>query len=142
MSADIVTPATALLERPTMRRDPLEMTCAELRGLRESLGLTVRALAEGIGQDESTVYRWESGAQRISAGNARSLAALVDYTDRRVEDLVAAHRPGAPIVTYPSDRADRGSGPGRVLSAQWHRVVARRAAERTGARVVWPGQPS
>lgn len=118
-----------------MRRDPAEMTIAELRRLRESLGLTVRALAAAIGVDRRTVTRWEAG-EALSEGSASALRRLVEYTNRSVDKLAETHGPGDRIVTYPTDKAYREAG-GQLPSA-WHRMVADRAAERCGARIDYP----
>lgn len=123
-----------------MERHPSEMTPAELRCLRESLGLTVRAMSAAVGQTYQTVTRWESGERRISPRSAAALADLVGYTDAFVDGLVRVHRAGRPLVTYLTDddlRAHVDTG-GRVLSAAWHRASAWRAAGRVpGARVVY-----
>jgi DNA-binding transcriptional regulator YiaG len=133
---DIV--ASAIREAPTMpRRDLREMTPAELCCLREDeLGMTVRAFAKAIGTNASTVWRWEKGPRPPSKRNAATIAALLDYTDAVVDRVAAA---GEPIVTYATDEAfqageDTG---GWVLPVEWHRMVAWRASERTGARIVY-----
>lgn len=117
------------------------MSPAELLCLRGSLGLTLKAFAAAVGVDSSTVFAWEgdpkriSKPQKISEANARAVAALVEYTDRAVADLAAAHGPGNPIVIYSTDKQYRAAG--GVLSAAWHRMVARRAAAECGARIVY-----
>lgn len=133
---DIV--ASAIREAPTMtRRDLREMTPAELRCLREDeLGMTMRAFAKAIGTNASTVWRWETGPRPPSKRNAATIADLLDYTDAVVDRVAAA---GDPIVTYATDEAfqageDTG---GWVLPVEWHRMVAWRASERTGARIVY-----
>ncbi|MEU5157282.1 helix-turn-helix transcriptional regulator [Glycomyces sp. NPDC021274] len=112
------------------------MTAAELRCLRELLGLSTRALAAAIGRSERNVARWENGQQRLARDTAEALAELADYTDAAVDALVAA----APdtISVYRNDgefRAHEDTG-ARVLSAAWHRMVAARAAERIPGAVI------
>lgn len=53
------------------------MTGAELRRLREGLGLTVPELAERIGVHWTTVYRWERGQVAISEPVAQLVRLLV-----------------------------------------------------------------
>ena len=137
---DIV--ASAIREAPTMpRRDLREMTPAELRCLREDdLGMTVRTFAAAIGTNASTVWRWETGPRPPSKRNAGKIEALLDYTDAVVDRVAAA---GDPIVTYATSEAfqageDTG---GWVLPVEWHRMVAWRASERTGARIVYSDRP-
>lgn len=126
-----------------MQRHPSEMTPAELRCLREELRLTVRALSTAIGQTYQTVTRWESGERAPSRYSASALADLEAFTDAAVDNLVETHGPGAVIVTYLDDqsfqeRVDTGVF---VLSAAWHRGVARRAAKRIpGAVITYRGE--
>ena len=125
----------------TVERHPLMMTAAELRCLREvELGLSIRELAKALGLNERNVYRWEGGEHALARDTADKLAALVAYTEAAVKSLVAAHEPGEAIATYRADEAFRehvDTG-GLVLSAQWHRAVAWRAAQQiSGATIVY-----
>lgn len=139
---DIV--ASAIREAPTMtRRDLREMTPAELFCLRAfGLGMTVRAFARAIGTVESTVWRWETKPRPPkrhrppSKRNAATIEALLDYTDTVVDRVASA---GDPIVTYSTDAAFQASEDtgGWVLPVEWHQMVAWRASERTGARIVY-----
>jgi len=125
-----------------VQRDPSVMTPAELRCLRESLGLTITELAVGIRHpgslNERTVRRWESGPHSISKPNAEALARLVAYTDDSVRAIVEAHRPGAPIITYWDDEALHKAEPGLwpSIPASWHRAVAWRAAQQIPGAVI------
>jgi len=118
-----------------LEREPSEMTPAELRCLRESLGMTITELALCVRHprslNERTVRRWESGPHSISKPNAEAFARLVAYTDDSVHAIVEAHRPGAPITTYWDDEALHQAEPGLwpALPASWHRAVAWRAAQ-------------
>lgn len=115
-----------------MQRDPSEMNPAQLLRLRESfLELSTRSLGAAIGVDRRTVIRWEAG-DPLSEANAQALRELVEYTNRCVDDLVASHAPGEPIITYRTDEDYRASKPDRVLTARWHRGAAERAADRVG----------
>lgn len=130
----IPTAVTAWKARPV--KHPLLMTAAELRCLRERLGLTTRALAAAIGRTERNVARWETGPQRISRETADALIDLVSYTDEAVDAL--AETQAETIMVYRTDeefRAIEDTGK-RVLSAAWHRMVAGRAAERIPDSVV------
>ncbi|WP_081883401.1 helix-turn-helix transcriptional regulator [Glycomyces tenuis] len=113
------------------------MNRAGLLCLRRSLGLTVTSLAAAIGVTRRTVTRWEAG-EPIYRLNAEALADLVAYTDQTVADLAAVHGPENPIVTYLTDESYRASRPERVVSAEWHQLVAWRAAEECGARIIYP----
>jgi transcriptional regulator with XRE-family HTH domain len=123
-----------------VQRHPSEMTPAELRCLREELRLTVKALSAAIGQTYQTVTRWESGERVPSRYSSAALADLVTLTDSTVAALVAAHEPGATIVTYLDDASfqehvDTGVF---VLPASWHRGVAwRAAAQIPGATIAY-----
>lgn len=120
---------------------PLLMTTAELRCLRESLGMTVRDLALAIGWHERNVHRWESGDSAVTRAAADALNDLVAFTDRLVDQLAEAHPAGSTITVYPDGKAslpDELAAYGdRRLSAAWYRAAAWRAADRTGARIAY-----
>ena len=117
---------------------PSVMSRAGLRGLRRSLGLTVRALATAMQTTPRTVHGWERGDRPISRENARLLAALAAYTDSVVDRLAAED----PILTYETDDEIRGVDTGGwMLTADWHQAAAWRASERTGARIVYSDRP-
>lgn len=149
-----------------MQRDPSAMTSAELRCLRESLGLSIAELAAVLGLDaraaapgpdepalagsarkprpldRKTINRWERDLQPISKANAEALVRLLVYTDEAVAVIVDEHESGAPIVTYADDAALRGAEPELWMSlpASWHRAVAWRAAQQIpGATVRYHG---
>lgn len=137
--AAIVSPDPAL-ERARM--NPMAMLPADLKCLREDLGLSVPTLAAAIGTSTTTVERWEMppgnpNAYRISKANAESFRRVVEDTGRAVDEIVASA--GREIVVWSNDEEYRAAG-GRY-SAEWHRRVARRAKERTGAAIVY-AQPS
>lgn len=114
-----------------MERHPSMMTPAERLIAREAMGLTVRALAKVLDQSARNVHRWEEKGKGISAPNAAALARLIDYTDQAVAELVERSEAGTLIITYRTDREFQEAEPHPVwpdLPAQWHRVVARRAA--------------
>lgn len=147
-----------------MQRDPSAMTSAELRCLRETLGLSIAELAAVLGLDarvaepgpdepalassarklraldRKTINRWERDVQPISRPNGEAFARLVAYTDRAVADIVDQVEPGSPIVTYADDEALRVAEPELwpSLPASWHRAVAWRAAQQTGAAITYP----
>lgn len=138
----IVIPSAPVAYRKghTVERHPLMMTAAELRCLRESLGLNVRDLAKAIGRTERNVYRWEAGEHSLARGTADALAALVAYTDAAVTALVEAYEPDAAITTYRTDEEFRAHVDTGILelSAQWHRAVVWRAAQQIpGATITY-----
>lgn len=116
---------------------PHTMTPAELRALRESMGLTVRALAAAVGVGERAVDRWERGHSRPARRHAARLEGLRAYTDAAVESLSTED----PILTYrTTEEFHAAEPPGEwVLPASWHRMVAWRAAQDTGAVIRYRG---
>ena len=137
---------------------PSEMTPTALLCTREGLGLSMTDLGAVLGLDAGdaagsaelwgsrrsrapldpkTVRRWEQGTWPISEASAAAFAALIAYTDEAVRAIVEAWQPGEPIVTYVDDESFHAAEPWawRSLPASWHRAVARRAAERAGARI-------
>lgn len=116
--------------------DPMTMSPADLKCLREDLGMSVPVLAAAIGTSTTTIERWESEksiAYRISRANADAVRQVVEDTQRAVDELVVSA--GSEIVVWSNDDEYRAAG-GR-FSAEWHRRVARRVKERTGAAIVY-----
>jgi len=131
------------------------MTSAELRCLRESLGLSIAELAAVLGLDaraatpgpeepalassarkarpldRKTINRWERDLQPISKANAEALTRLVLYTDRAVAAIIEAYEPGRPLITYADGVELHAAEPGlwATLPASWHRSVVWRAAQ-------------
>ena len=138
---------------------PSEMSPADLLCAREGMGLSITELAVVLGLDAReqasgpalersqrqpgplhprTVKRWERGGG-ISAPNAAAFARLLEHTEETAQEIVDGHRPGEPIVTYLDDAAFHAGGGWPALTARWHRAVAKRAKDRTGARIVYAG---
>lgn len=134
----IVFPTAAYRKARPVERHPLIMTAAELRCLRESLGLTIRALAKAVNHTERNISRWENAEQPISRRSAEALVDLVAYTDETLAAVVATHASGSTIITYRSDEEfqERFDTGGRALSASWHRMVAWRAAQQIPGAVI------
>lgn len=114
------------------------MNSAEFVCAREYLGLPIKWLAENMGVTVRSIYRWEAGISPVPDWAAQRMAAYLDNTQRAVaystlgveDDKRMAHttfRDGATPESVP-------------MPASWHRMVAARAAERTGRRIVWAEQ--
>lgn len=108
----------------------IRMTGAELRVVREWLGLTTRWLAERLSVQERTVHRWEADAspipdairvtvEQLEADTAAVVSAAVDT-------LNDAADPG--ILTYRTDADYRVHHPELPWPASWHRAVTARVA--------------
>lgn len=52
------------------------MTSLEFKEWRESLGLTVRQMAEYLGTSRSTIYRYEDGTRTVSGSDLRLVQIL------------------------------------------------------------------
>ena len=129
----------------------LPMSGAELRCLRERLGLTTRWLAEHLDVAERSVHRWEAGVQRVPDGVAAEvwrmdrvargeLAVMGDHLDHR--SFLVTSRSGSlmvvhpSVITYRSDEDYRAHHPEQDWPASWHRALcARLADEVPGLRI-------
>lgn len=60
------------------------MTPAEIRSIRESLGLSQEELAAALDVDVRSVRRWETGAQPIHTGNADGIRKIKDSDNFKV----------------------------------------------------------
>lgn len=106
------------------------MTDAELRVVREWLGLTTRWLADHLGVAERTVHRWENGASPIPDGVRLAVERIEEQTANVVTAAVATLNDArdAAMLTYRTDADYRAHHPEQPWPASWHRAVAARIA--------------
>jgi DNA-binding XRE family transcriptional regulator len=108
------------------------MTAAELRVVREYLGLTGDALAAHLGVSSRTLRHWEAGVYAIPDGVREEIEDLEEVTARAVDDAVAQLMdvPDPVAVVYRTDDEYHHAHPEITLPASWQRAVVARAAER------------
>ena len=113
--------------------DPGRMTGAEMRVVREGLGLSGPQLALVMGVNDRTVRRWELGETPIPESVRVEIEGYERSTAEQVAAVVAdvmAVRGDAGLVTYPSDeefwRAEPHMWP---WPASWQRVMVYRVAQ-------------
>ena len=116
------------------------MSGAELRCVREWLGLTTRWLADHLGVAERSVHRWESGIREVPEGVAAEVLRLSEITygvlNGLIDQLLDVPEPG--VYTYMSDADYRSHHPEQDWPASWHRALcARLADEVPGLRIVY-----
>lgn len=116
------------------------MTDAELRVVREHLGVSGEWLAAHLGVQGRTMRRWEAGSHPIPDGAREEIEHLEEQTaetiDRAVEQLLDV--PDPTIATYRTDVDYRTAEPDGGWSAGWHRAVVARVAERVpGLAIVY-----
>ncbi|GEL19323.1 helix-turn-helix domain-containing protein [Pseudonocardia asaccharolytica] len=121
------------------------MTGAELRVVREHLGLTTRWLAEHLRVQERTVHRWEADVSPIPDGVRCAVEDLETRTAAVVTTAIEAclDAPDPKILTYRTDGDYQAHHPEQPWPASWHRaVVARVAGEVPGLAIEWwrPGR--
>lgn len=112
------------------------MTGAELKALREYLGLSWSWLAEYLQCDERRLQRMELDQELVPNAIAGAVEDLYDETsdfvDRMVDKYrqkVEAHGDGVEFPTYRTDgEYQRANKHGR-FQARWHRMVAQRVAD-------------
>lgn len=112
--------------------DDERMTAAELRTIREWLGLTGDALASWLGVQPRALRRWEAGTYRIPDGVRLNIEELEAHTARAVTAAIAQlmDAPDPTAIVYHDDAAFWAVHPeARPLTAQWHRRVIARAAQ-------------
>lgn len=115
---------------------------AELKTVREQLGLSDAALAAALGVAARTVRAWEEGRHPVPGGVRTDLEALTAEADKFVaEHAQAVAAQAEPVfATYRSDaeypRTDLPH------TASWHRAAAARIARAVpGCRLVYAGDP-
>jgi hypothetical protein len=112
------------------------MTGAELKALREYLGLSWSWLAEYLQCDERRLQRMEVDQELVPNAIAGAVEDLYDETDdfvRRMVDKyrekVKAHGDGVEFPTYRSDGEYLRANKHGRFQARWHRMVAQRVAD-------------
>jgi transcriptional regulator with XRE-family HTH domain len=117
------------------------MTDAELRTVREFLGLTGDWLAAHLGVSPRTVRHWEQGRYPIPDGVRLAVEDLeertAEFVDAIAKDLRDARDPV--VLVYRNDDEYRRMNPRAEFPAAWHRaVVARVALEVPGLGIAYP----
>lgn len=121
--------------------DDERMRPAELRVIREYLGLTGDALAAILEVSPRTVRHWEAGKYHIPDGVRIKVEQLEVMTAHAVADGVAqfADVDEPCVITYRDDAEYLRAEPSTVMPASWHRaVVARIAHEVPGLAIDYP----
>lgn len=116
----------------------LPMSGAELRCLRESLGLTTRWLADHLDVAERSVHRWEAGVRDVPEGVSSEVLRLSEITYEALDGLTGKllDVPEPDVITYRSDEDYRAHHPEQDWPASWHRALcARLAGEVPGLRI-------
>lgn len=148
--AAVAAPATTSLvagpRRSTVsseqRLEVERMTAAELKVVREYLGLTTRWLAEHLHVAERSIHRWEMGASPIPEGVRLAVEQLEADTANVITAAVNACNDAVDpaILTYRTDEEYRTHHPEQAWPASWHRgVVARVAQEVPGLAIDYWG---
>lgn len=106
----------------------IHMTPAYFKATREELGLPVAWLARRWNVRRQSVDRWEYGERAIPGGIAQDLQALDDYTCGIIDEKT--HK-ADPVLAIPKGADEQEDG----MPASWHRLVAKRVADHTGARI-------
>lgn len=130
---------TQFADPPGMPEDE-RMTRAELRVVREALGLTGDWLAAHLGVSPRTVRHWEAGRYAIPDGVRLELERMEAVAAGVVEEGVKRLRdaPEPTLAVYASDEDVRAAHADSPWPAAWHRAVAYRIAlEVPGLSIVY-----
>jgi hypothetical protein len=120
--------------------DDERMTPAELKVVREFLGLTGDWLAAHLNVSPRTVRHWEQGKYAIPDGVRLAVEDLERRTGEFISGLVPKlrHLPDPGVITYRDDAEYHAAHPESEFPASWHRaVVARIAQEVPGLSIVF-----
>ncbi|SFD14680.1 helix-turn-helix domain-containing protein [Streptomyces aidingensis] len=115
---------------PGMPEDE-RMTPAELRVVREFLGLSVDWLAAHLRVTGRTVRHWEAGTYVIPDGVRLEIEDLERRTGEFVSGLITAlmDMPEPGVITYRDDTEYHKAHPEIPFPASWHRAVVARVAQ-------------
>lgn len=114
------------------------MTDAELRVVREYLGLTPEWLASHLGVSGRTVRHWEQGKYPIPDG----VRLEIEHLEAQTGEVVSAaidqlmDLPDPAVVTYRSDEEYHAAHPEIRFPASWHRAVIARVAQEVPGLVI------
>lgn len=122
---------------PGMPEDE-RMTDAELRVVREWLGLSPEWLAQHLGVSPRTVRHWEAGRYAIPDGVRLAVEELEASTTATVATTVGQlmDLPEPGLVTYRTDAEYHQAHPEQPFPASWHRAVVARVAHEVPALVI------
>lgn len=114
------------------------MTAAELRVVREYLGLTIEWLCADLDVQGRTGRRWESGESPIPDGVRARIEEIEQQTAALVDEAIAACRDAREpeMLTYRSDADYRMHHPEAAWPASWHRAVVGRVAQEVPGLVI------
>ena len=113
---------------------PGDMTPAELKTLRESMGLTIKWLAARWHTAEYSVKRWERN-RRLPDKLAQDMQTLRREYRKAITEGIAANEPT--IIVPRTDATTPDDKP-----AAWHRSVAQRIRETTDCKLVYSPDPT
>lgn len=107
------------------------MTSAELKVVREYLGLSGDWLAGHLGVSPRTVRHWEEGKFAVPEGIRTEIAGLEAITAAQVTAYIEAcgSQRDPAIRTYRHDTDFDAHVPGNRWPASWHRAVCARVAQ-------------
>lgn len=108
------------------------MAPAELRVVREFLGLTPEWLAGHLDVSARTVRHWEAGKYAIPDGVRLEVERLEAHTAEAVSAYVNAlmDLPDPGVITFRTDAEFHAAAPEQApMPASWHRAVVARAAQ-------------
>lgn len=122
---------------PGMPNDE-RMTPAELRVVREFLGLTPEWLAGHLGVSGRTVRHWEQGKYPIPDGVRLEIEDLERRTGEFVSGIIdkLIDLPNPAVITYRDDAEYRAAHPDIRFPASWHRAVVARVAQEVPALAI------
>ncbi len=118
--------------------DPDLMSGAELRVVREHIGLTVDWLAAHLHVAPRSIHRWEAGERDIPDGIRDAVETLEARTAEHVTAAVEACNTSRDpaLATYRTDGEYRAHHPELTWPASWHRAVVARVAQEVPGLVI------
>lgn len=130
-----------------VEHDTDTMTDAELRVVREYLGLTGDWLAAHLHVSPRTVRHWEQGKYPIPRGVREDIERLEQATATAVTVGVAAYRDipdptAVPLITYRTDGDYHAHHREVLWPASWHRAVCARIAHEVPGLTITYREPA
>lgn len=122
-------PEPVYTDPPDMPEDE-RMTPAELKVMREYLGLTGDWLAKWLKVSPRTIRHWEEGKYPIPDGVRLEVEHLENMTAENVTKMIETlmDLPDPQLITYRTDADLNAAQPDNRWPASWHRAVCARVA--------------
>lgn len=99
---------------------------AQLRVVREHLGLSRPQLATILGISTGVIADWEDGRDKTPIHLEQRLRTITSNTEQHLDAYTDIYKPGDTVLTYRTDADYQRHDPTGLYTASWHRQLCGR----------------